>query len=137
MACSSSNRNSASARASLGLADSSRAQEDEASERPIRVLQTGTGATDGIADGFDRLILADHTLVQPLLHVDELLDLAFHQPPDRDARPFADDFSDVVGVNLLLEELAGRLRLAEPSLLVFELLLLLHSFPYCSSEARP
>ena len=33
----------------------------------------------------DRLVLADDALVQPLLHLQQLLDLALHQPADRDA----------------------------------------------------
>ena len=38
-------------------------------------------------DGLDRLVLADDAPVQALLHVDELLDLALHEPADGDARP--------------------------------------------------
>ena len=40
-------------------------------------------------DGLDRLVLADDALVQALLHVDELLDLALQQARDRDAGPLA------------------------------------------------
>ena len=35
----------------LGLADAGRAQEDEAAERPIRILQAGAGAPDGVGHG--------------------------------------------------------------------------------------
>ena len=34
----------------LGLADAGRAEEQEAAERPVRVLQAGTGAPDGVGD---------------------------------------------------------------------------------------
>ena len=94
----------------LGLADAGRAEEDEAAERPVRILQAGAGAADRVRHRGHRVVLADDALVQPLLHVDELLDLAFHQPADtgmcvqRD-----DDLGDVFLVDLLLEHarLAG------------------------------
>ena len=41
-------------------------------------------------------------LVQALLHVHELLDLALQQPRDGDAGPLADDLGDVLGVDLSL-----------------------------------
>ena len=47
-------------------------------------------------------VLADDALVQPLLHVDELLHLALEQPVDGDLRPGGDDGGDVVLVDLLL-----------------------------------
>ena len=62
----------------LGLADAGRAEEDEAAERTVRILQAGAGAADGVGDRRDRLVLADDALVQPLLHPEQLLDL---RPP--------------------------------------------------------
>ena len=47
-------------------------------------------------------VLADDAPVQPLLHVDELLDLALEQARHRDAGPGGDDRGDVVLVDLLL-----------------------------------
>jgi len=44
MACSSSNRNCGQRLGQLGLADAGRAQEHERADRPVRVLQAGTGA---------------------------------------------------------------------------------------------
>ena len=52
----------------LGLADAGRAEEDEAAERPVRILQAGAGAPDGVGDGGDGFVLADDALVQALLH---------------------------------------------------------------------
>jgi len=79
-----------------------------ARERPQRV-----------GHGLDGLVLADHALVQPLLEVDELLDLALHQARDGNARPLGDDLGDVLGVDLLLQ-VGGlallRLELLEPLL---------------------
>ena len=92
-------------------------EEEEAAERPVRILQAGAGAADGVGDGVDRLVLADDALVQPLLHVNELLDLALHQPADRDVRPLADDLGDVLLVDLLLEHPLALLQLGQPRLL--------------------
>ena len=81
----------------LGLADAGRAEEQERADRPARVLEPGPGAADRVGDGLDRLVLADHPLVEPLLHVDELVGLALEQAVDRDPRPRPDDLGDVVG----------------------------------------
>ena len=86
----------------LGLADARRAEEDERADRPVRVLQTRARAPERVGDGLDRRVLADDALVQPLLHVDELLDLALEQPVGRDPGPLRDDGGDVVLVDLLL-----------------------------------
>ena len=71
----------------LGLADAGGAQEDERADRPVRVLEPGARAADGVGDGLDRLVLADDALVQPLLHLEQLLPLALQQARDRDAGP--------------------------------------------------
>ena len=39
-----------------------------------------------LATADDRLFLPDDALVQPVLHLEELLDLALHQPADGDVR---------------------------------------------------
>ena len=75
----------------LGLADAGGAQEDERADRPVRVLEAGPGAPDGVGDGLDGLVLADDALVQALLHVDELGLLALQQARHRDAGPRGDD----------------------------------------------
>ena len=87
----------------LGLADAGRTEEQEAAERAVGILQPGARAADRVRDGVDGLVLADDALVQPLLHVNQLLDLALHQPADRNVRPLADDLGDVLLVDLLLE----------------------------------
>ena len=102
----------------LGLADAGRAEEDERADRPVRILQTGARAAERVRDRLDRLVLADDALVEPLLHVDELLGLALEQPVDRDARPARDDGGDVVLVDLLLDHRPGLLRVALLELLL-------------------
>ena len=88
----------------LGLADAGRAEEQERADRAIGIRQPGARTAQRVGDGLDRLVLADDPLVQALLHVDELLDLALHEAADRDARPFGDDLGDVLGGDLLLQE---------------------------------
>ena len=73
----------------LGLADAGRAEEEERADRAVGVLQAGARAAQRVGDGLDGLVLADDALVQALLHVDELLDLALEHPADRDARSSA------------------------------------------------
>ena len=56
----------------LGLADAGGAEEQERPDRPVRVGQAGAAAADGVGHRGDRLVLADHPLVEDLLHADEL-----------------------------------------------------------------
>ncbi len=99
----------------LGLADTGRAQEDEAAQRPVRILQAGAGAANGVGDGLNRFVLADHPLMQALFHVDELLDLALHQPADRNVGPLADDLGDILLVDFFLEHALSLLRGDRPA----------------------
>ena len=70
----------------------------------------GARAADGVGDGGDRLVLADDALVQALLHLEQLLDFALHQPADRDVRPAADDLGDVLLVDFLLQHALALLE---------------------------
>ena len=63
----------------LGLPHAGRAEEDERADRPVRVLEAGARAPEGVGHRLDGLVLADDALVQPLLHVDELLGLALEE----------------------------------------------------------
>ena len=78
----------------------------------------GARAADGVGDRRDRLVLADDALVEPLFHLEQLLDLAFHQPVDGNVRPAADDVGDVFFVDLLLEHPVALLQRAETRFLV-------------------
>ncbi len=64
----------------LGLAHAGRAEEDERADRAVRVLQSGARAPQRVRDRLDGLVLSDDALVQPLLHVDQLLGLALEEP---------------------------------------------------------
>ena len=102
IACSSSKRNSASARASSVFPTPVR-RGTEATERPVGILQPGARATNRVRDGVDRLVLPDDALVQPFFHLQQFLDFALHHPADRNVRPLADDLGDVFLVDFLLQ----------------------------------
>jgi hypothetical protein len=57
----------------LRLADASRAEEHEAADRTVGVLQPGARATDGARHRRDGLFLADDPLVQLLFHPQQLV----------------------------------------------------------------
>ncbi len=96
----------------LGLAHAGGAEEQERTERPVGVLQAGARAAHRVGHGAHGLVLANHALVQALLHLDQLLDLAFEQLRDRHAGPLRDNLGDVLLVDLLLQQCrAARLDL--------------------------
>src|SRR5215210_293568 len=109
----------------LGLPDARGAQEDERAGRPLRVLQAGPRAADGLRDRLDGGVLPDDALVELVLHAHELLRLGFGQLEDRDAGPHGDDVGDLLLADLrALSGLAGTPLLLELALLVGELALL-------------
>ena len=63
-----------------------------------------------VATAAHRLLLADDALGQLVLHVEQLVALAFEHLVDRDAGPARDDLRDVVGRHRLLDQ-----RRAAPS----------------------
>ena len=86
IACSSSNRNSASARASSVLPTPVGPRK---MKLPIGSFGSESPARDrriAVGHRFDGLVLADHPLVQSIFQVEQFLDLAFHQAIDRNAR---------------------------------------------------
>ena len=87
--------------------------------------ETGPRAADGVRHGLDRLVLANDALVEPLLHLHQLLDFALDQPANRDARPAGDDLGNILAVYLFLEQ-PGVLRRRFLLLGLAQLLLELH-----------
>ncbi len=79
----------------LGLADTGGTQEEERADRPVGILDAGTGPEDGFGYFRDRFILADDTFVQNVVQMQELFALALHQLGDRDAGPSGNDPGDL------------------------------------------
>jgi hypothetical protein len=115
IACSSSNRNSASARASSVLPT-------PVGPRKMK-LPSGRFGSCRPARARHRVVLAHQPLVKPRFHLDELLDLALHQAADGNVRPPRDDLGDVFLVDLLFEHALRLLHRAEALFLIFDLLL--------------
>ncbi len=63
----------------------------------------GARPSERVGHGLDGLVLADDALVEPLLHVDQLLGLALEEARDWNPRPAGDDLGDVVLVDLFLD----------------------------------
>jgi hypothetical protein len=101
---------------------SSESNMNSASARASSVLPTPVGPLNRNAP-IGRLVLADHALVQPLLHVDELRHLALHQLRHGDAGPLGHDLGHVLVVDLLLQEGRVGLLLGELGLELRDLLL--------------
>ncbi len=95
----------------FGLANPRGAEEDERSDRPLGVTQACARTADRVGDSFQGDILADHALPQAVLHVDQLLDLAFQHLRHGNAGPLRDDAGDVFFVDFLLQHarLSGAL----------------------------
>ena len=87
----------------LGLADAGGPQEHERADRPVRVLQAGARAAHRGRHRLDGFRLADDALGELLLHVEQLLALAFEHPVDRHAGPARHHLRDVIGGDRLLD----------------------------------
>ena len=85
----------------LGLANAGGAEEDERARRTLRVLETGPGAADRLADSRDGVLLADDPLVQLVFHPEQLLGLFFGELVDRDTGPQREHFGDGFFVDLV------------------------------------
>src|SRR5262249_2498582 len=98
IACSSSNRNSARARASSVLPTPV-----GPTKRNDPIGEAGAGPANSVGDGLDRLVLSDHPHVETVLHFAELLGLALDHPVDRHARPLRHDRGDILLRDLFAE----------------------------------
>ena len=80
----------------LGLTDAGGSQEQERTDRPLRVAQTRPRAPNRVGDGDDSLVLVDHPGMQRLFQVQQLGGFFGVQALDRHTRPGCDDSSDVL-----------------------------------------
>ena len=74
---------------------------------PVGILQACTRAPHGCRHCANRVFLTDHADVEPLLHLEELLDLSFESLVTGIRVHLDDDFGDVVLVDLILEQLGS------------------------------
>ena len=111
----------------LCLAYACGAQEQEGANGTVGVLNTGTAALDGLGNGADSLILADHTLVEDRLQIQQLLPLPLNQAADGNAGPPLHDLSDFLVGDLVPKESAVR-TLLDAALLLLQLFLSLRQF---------
>ena len=81
---------------------------------PLRILEPGPGAPDGLRHGPDGVLLADDPLVQLVLHAQQLGGLLLGQLVDRDAGPVGQD----VGDDLLVDHVEQVDALGPPLLLL-------------------
>ena len=107
----------------LRLSDSGRACEQERSERPVVVADTGLVAPDGVGDRGDGLVLTDHPLGERLLEVQVLLHLGTLHLGHGHSGPGGDDPCDIVLIDFLAQELVVALHRLEPGAVLLDLLL--------------
>ena len=86
------------------FADTGRTEEQERTQRTVRVLDSGTGPQDCLTDFFDCLILTDDTFVKNFVHVQELFTFAFHQFCNRNTGPSADDTGNLFFCDFIPEQ---------------------------------
>ena len=103
------NMNSGQRLRQVGLPHARGPEEHEDADRALRVLQPRARSPHGLRDRADRLALADHALVEELLHLEQPRRLLGGDPRQRDARPHGDDVADVLVAHHQL--VAGALRL--------------------------
>ena len=87
----------------LGLAHAAGAQEDEAADGPLRVLQPAASAAQRVGDRLDRLVLADDAPVQLLLHAQQLGRLPLQHGVHRDAGPARHHACDIGRLDHLVQ----------------------------------
>ena len=68
------------------------------------IRQPRARAADRVRDEAHRLVLADHALVQPLFHLDQLLALALHHLRHRDAGGARHHLGDFLGADLRAQQ---------------------------------
>ena len=113
IARSSSNRNSASARASSVLPTPVGPRNRNEPIGRFGIREPGTRTPDRVRDRDDRLVLTDDALVQMLFEPHELRHLAFHEARDGNAGPLGDDLGDVFLVDLFLQHATVALEVVE------------------------
>ena len=81
----------------FGLADTRRSQENEGPDRLARLLEAGPRAANGATNRGNGFFLTHDTLVEKILHVQQLFRLFFFEFEERNTRDFGDHKTDFFG----------------------------------------
>ena len=84
----------------LGLTNTSRAKEQEGTNRAVRVGDAGTGAADSVRDSYHCVFLTDEAGTDALLHFEQLLGLTLHHATCRNTGPGGNHLGNIVGGDL-------------------------------------
>ena len=78
------------------LSDAGRAQQSEAADRALRILEVGSGATQCLGQRSHSIFLTDDQFGQLVLNGQELLHVGLAHPLEGNARPLSDHLKDVI-----------------------------------------
>src|SRR5438477_7811391 len=85
---------------SLRFSYSTGPDQQEDSDRPSRVIESGTRGLDPLRDGLQRVILTDNSHSQQFLQAQHSLNLVFEHFPNWNSCPSCDDFSDCAAIHI-------------------------------------
>ena len=78
------------------LSDAGRAQQSEAADRALRILEVGSGATQCLGERCNSIFLTDNQFGQFVLNGQELLHVGLSHPLEGNARPLSHHLKDVI-----------------------------------------
>ena len=96
------------------LAHARRPGKHERPDRPLRILEAGAAAADGLRDALDRRVLSDHSLVKLVFHAHQAGLIFGAHPRERDAGHLRDDLrhhllvDDAISLAALVAPVAGH-----------------------------
>ena len=94
----------------LGFSHTGWAHENKGPDRTIGILKSGSGPSHSVGYGFNGLLLPDHPLAEPILHVHKLFPLSFQHSADRYSGPSGNDLGDVFIIHFFFQHLAVFLK---------------------------
>src|SRR3989344_4461927 len=97
----------------LRLADSRWSQEEERTDRTLRIGDARTASLDRVGHFLHGLVLPDNTFLELLLHAGEFFRFFLKHARDRHARPARNDCGYVLSGYLFFENATGRLQFLE------------------------
>ena len=94
----------------FGFADARRSEEYKRADRTVGVFDTCAGAKNRFADDFNGFVLPDNAFVQSVFEVQKFFAFAGQHLGKRNARPAADDLSNIFLADFLLQQARILLR---------------------------